>query len=337
MLFIKLGQDASMIKSTTLFLLFCSFNIHASHAVSGTFEATKSCPAYISKNNKTNPDNLMVQPTYHYPIKEVNRVPPDWVRVEFPDNHNTLRWVSASCGITEYNERDTTRCSSDAGMADSYVLAMSSQSGFCETYGYEAGKPECRKISRNSYQASHLTLHGLWPNQDACGQRYGFCGVRPQANHCDYSPVELSPAVAEKLKIIMPSYYYGSCLERHEWNKHGSCQILTTDDYFTLAMRLTTETDQTIFGHYLTEHKGEVIKLGTLRELIATSFGKKNADKVYLGCKSGVLVDIFIQLPPLMPLNEPLSSLIDKAPIYSGRDSCPANVIISNFSKEAWF
>ena len=326
-----------MIKTITLFLLACSFNVYPSHPVSGTFEATQSCPAYVSKNNKSNPDHLMVQPHYQYPLKEINKTPPDWLRIELPDAHNTLRWVSVQCGITEYNERDSNRCIADAGMADSYVLAMSLQSGFCQTYGYEAGKPECTNLAPNSYQANHLTLHGLWPNQDACGQRYGFCGVSPRTNHCDYSPLDLNSVVAEKLKKIMPSYHYGSCLERHEWNKHGSCQILTTDDYFTLAMRLTTEADQTALGQYLTQHKGETVSLSTLHELIATSFGNHNAEKIYLGCKDGILVDIFIQLPALIPLDESLISLINKAPAYPARDSCPNKITLSNFTKESWF
>lgn len=326
-----------MIKSTTLFLLAFSFSLNASQVVSGTFEATQSCPAYVSKNSKSNPDNLMVEPNQHYRLKEINKTPPDWFRVELQDSHHSLRWVSASCGRTEYTKLDLGTCTNEPGMADSYVLAISSQPGFCQTYGYEAGKPECMKLSRNSYQANHLTLHGLWPNQDSCGQRYGFCGIKPEASHCNYSPLNLSPGVANNLKKLMPSYYYGSCLERHEWNKHGSCQILTTDDYFSLAMRLTTEADQTVFGTYLTEHKGKVVQLTTLRELIVTSFGKKNAGKVYLGCKNGVLVDIYIQLPPLIPQNEPLSSLINKAPVYSNRDSCANKVTISDFNKESWF
>jgi ribonuclease T2 len=326
-----------MIKSIFLFLFFCVFNLNASQIVSGTFEATQSCPAYVSKNNQTNPDNLMVQPNQHYPIKEINKTSPDWVRIVFLDNHHSLRWVSTSCGLTEYSAHDLSHCSSDAGKADSYVLALSSQPGFCQTYGYEAGKPECLKLSRTSYQANHLTLHGLWPNQDACGQRYGFCGIKPEASHCAYSPLSLNPAVSQELKKMMPSYYYGSCLERHEWNKHGSCQILNTNEYFTLAMRLTTETDQSAFGKYLTENRGKVVRLATLRELITTTFGKSNSGKVYLGCKNGVLVDIFIQLPALIPFNDSLSTLISKAPVYPDRDSCSNNVSISDFSKESWF
>jgi ribonuclease T2 len=225
-------------------------------------------------------------------------------------------------------------CDSSAGMSDSNVLALSSQPGFCQTYGYEVGKPECRHLSKNSYQANHFTLHGLWPNQNACGQRYGFCGVKQLNNHCDYAPVDLSPDVSGRLRTMMPSYQYGSCLERHEWNKHGSCQILSADAYFSLAMRLTTEVDQSILGLYVTQNQGKTVQLVMLRDKIIEAFGKKNSEKVYLGCKNGVLVDIYIQLPALIPFDESLDSLIDKAPNYQYRDSCPKRVKISDFSKD---
>lgn len=91
-------------------------------------------------------------------------------------------------------------CDVSAGKSDSNVLALSSQPGFCQTYGYEVGKPECNHLSKNSYQATHFTLHGLWPTQSSCGQAYGFCGVKQRLDHCDYEPVELSPGIAEHLK-----------------------------------------------------------------------------------------------------------------------------------------
>ena len=326
-----------MIKFITLLLIACSFGVHAAIPVSGSFEATQTCPAYVSKNKKTNPDNLIVRPNQQYPMKEINRNPPEWVRIEFPEVRHALRWVKANCGIMEFNERDTNSCDDNAGMADSYVLALSSQSGFCETYGFEAGKPECRKLTKDSYQANHLTLHGLWPNQNNCGQNYGYCGVKPRANHCDYIPLDLSNDVSIELKKLMPSYNYGSCLERHEWYKHGTCQTLGADDYFSLAMRLTMEMDTSLFGRYLTAHKGETVKLSVLRELIAKDFGKNNAGKIYLGCKEGKLVDVFIELPALIPFNESLDSLINKAPVYQYHDSCNNNVTISNFNKDSWF
>jgi ribonuclease T2 len=325
-----------MIRSLCLFLLLCFNSVYAINAVVGTFEATKSCPAYLSKNNKTNPEQRMVVPGQKYVLKEINKNPPDWFRIEITDPQNTLRWVNSHCGQADYSEINQEACDDNAGMADSHLLALSSQPGFCETYGYEAGKPECRELTGNSYQASHLTLHGLWPNQTNCGQRYGFCNAQPRASHCAYSPLNLSPTVAEQLKKLMPSYHYGSCLERHEWNKHGTCTVLSQDNYFTLAMRLATEADNSVFGRYLTENRGKMVKRAYLRELIAQSFGAHNANKIYFSCKNKKLVDVYIRLPALITFNEPLTTLINQATDYPTHDSCPANLFISNFNKETW-
>lgn len=266
-----------MIKIINLFLIALSVNTYAINVSNLDFQATKTCPAYLSKNQGTNPNNLMVEPNKIYPVREINKPSPDWYRIEMLEQH-TLSWVSSECGLAQKNGQATSTCDS-AGMADSYVLALSSQPGFCETYGFEAGKPECRKLAKDSYQANHLTLHGLWPNIDVCGQHYGFCNVRPQTNHCDYTPVELSPIVSDELKKLMTSFNYGSCLERHEWNKHGSCQILSADGYFSLAMRLTTEADKSPFGVYLTEHQGQTVTLSVLREMIDKTFGVTNREK----------------------------------------------------------
>lgn len=225
-------------------------------------------------------------------------------------------------------------CDIHAGLSDSYMLALSSQPGFCQTYGYEAGKPECKHLSKNSYQAKHLTLHGLWPNQKACGQNYGYCGVEQKTSHCAYPPLDLSPQVSDRLQKIMPSYYYGSCLERHEWNKHGSCQILSANQYFDLAIRLTETADRSLFGEFLTQNQGQKVQLAQLREMIATTFGAINSSKIYLGCKKGILVDIYIQLPALIPYDSSLESLINEAPESQTHDTCPNNVILSNFNAE---
>lgn len=326
-----------MIKFITLLLLICSIQVNASVVVTGSFEATQSCPAYVSKKNKTNPDNTFVEPQQKYLVKEINHVNPDWLRIELPNRHHDLRWVSVDCGVSDYQEHNTSQCDNNPGKADSYVLALSLQPGFCQTYGYEAGKPECTKLSKNSYQANHMTLHGLWPNQESCGDHYGFCAARPKPNHCDYSPLNFTTDVSDNLKKMMPSYQYGSCLERHEWNKHGTCQVLSNNDYFSLAMRLTNEADQSEFGKFLTAHNGDVVKLTAIRDAFYRAFGAQNAGKIYLGCKNGTLVDVFIVLPPLIPFNESLTSLVNKAPDYKYHDACSTNVKISDFNKQSWY
>lgn len=306
--------------------------------VEGSFQATKTCQAYLSKNNKTNPDNRQVQPQQTYRLLEINRqTNPDWLRIQISEPNSTVRWVAAYCGVADYRINDPSSCNQNPGLADSYVLALSWQPAFCQTYGYEAGKPECLQLNAKSYQASHLVLHGLWPNQNNCGQSYGFCNAEPQKSHCDYPALSLSKDVAETLNVLMPSFAFGSCLERHEWYKHGSCQILTQDAYFSLALRLTKEADLTPLGQFLHEHVGEKVARKQLEELVRASFGKEATRKVYLGCKNGLLVDIFIQLPPLIPASESLESLVSKAPELKRYEGCPASLSISDFNSDTWF
>jgi len=244
----------------------------------------------------------------------------------YADSINTL-------DFEPHVKKSAANCS-NTGMADSHVLALSSQAGFCETYGFEAGKPECLKLPKESYQARHLTLHGLWPNLDSCGQRYGYCGVYPQYNHCHYDPLALSEQTSSALKQFMPSYFYGSCLERHEWNKHGSCQNLSSDEYFSLAIRLVNEADQSIFGQFLSENQGQTVKMSQLKTVIEQSFGLKNVNKINLGCKNGILVDIYIHLPALMPNENSLTSLINEAPDYFAKELCGSKIKISRFHNE---
>ncbi|MBN9229620.1 MAG: ribonuclease T [Legionella sp. 40-6] len=227
-----------------------------------------------------------------------------------------------------------TNCDFTPGIYDSNVLALSWQPGFCQTYGYEAGKPECLHLAQKSYAAQHLVLHGLWPNQKACGQSYGYCGVVPQGYHCNYPEVPLSTKVATALHELMPSFHFGSCLERHEWNKHGSCQNLNADAYFTLAMRLAREVDESPFGVFLTRNRGKNVSLTALHQAIVDTVGVDYAKTFYLGCKNSTLVDVYIELPAIIDEDEPLLSLIKRGPNYPRRDSCPRNVKISNFSRE---
>ena len=51
-------------------------------------------------------------------------------------------------------------CDVHAGMSDSNVLALSSQPGFCQTYGYEAGKrvPESEHEDDEGHDAICLVL-----------------------------------------------------------------------------------------------------------------------------------------------------------------------------------
>lgn len=316
-----------------LLCIFTSYAV-ASVNVSGTFLVTaEQCPAYVSKNNKTNPDHLSVYRDQNYPLKEINRPSsPDWFRVQVEGNDNPLRWVSASCGQANYDVEHS-RCDKAPGMANTYLLALSWQPGFCETYGYEAGKPECQQIKPESYPATHFTLHGLWPDQDACGINYGFCGASKQSIHCNYPPVNLSAEVGDHLAQLMPSYAVGSCLERHEWNKHGSCQFLTADDYFSQAMDLVDQINVSSFRQFIQKHIGSSVKQSDVFKQFEQSFGQGSAKTMHLGCTNNTLVDIYITVPVLNQTHNDLKTLLAQSEGHNVKSQgCGTSFTISDFS-----
>lgn len=305
---------------------------YASIPVSGTLLAEQACPAYLSKNQKTNPDQVHLSPNRQYSLVEANRANnPSWFRINVGGNTNPLRWVHKNCGQIS-SDRSAGNCHMQPGYADAYVLAMSWQPAFCQTYGFEQGKPECHRLNEKSYTATHFALHGLWPNQKACGTHYGYCQTNKRRRHCDYAELTFSAAVADELTKLMPSYAAGSCLERHEWNRHGSCQLLDLDAYFDLASQLTLQFDQSHFSQLVRKYAGGYVSLTQLKQAIQQDFGQPAVAKFYLGCQSGMLVDVWISLPAQPLLSMPLADLIDQAPAIDRHNRCPKEVYISDFT-----
>lgn len=225
-------------------------------------------------------------------------------------------------------------CDKTPGMADAYVLALSWHPAFCETHGYEASYPECLKLPDTSYQARHLVLHGLWPNQNNCGIYYEYCGVDIQKNYCDYPSLALASEVRQELRRMMPSYAHGGCLERHEWYKHGSCQLLSTNQYYSLALRLAREASVSPLGQFLQQHSGKTVSRTDLLTAVKRTFGQNHAGKIYFGCRDGMLVDVYINLPAVIPFGERLTSLVRKAPAFRRKNRCPTKILISDFTTD---
>lgn len=220
-------------------------------------------------------------------------------------------------------------CDLSPGTIDAYVLALSWQSGFCETYGYKSHKPECQS-DPGGHAAYHLVLHGLWPNQSECGLQYNFCKSVSKAHFCDYEPVTLDFMAMLALTTWMPSYTYGSCLERHEWNKHGTCQLLSSSDYFLLATHLTEEADNQI-NLFLINHLGQWVSRENLITYIAQQLDLKNKRLIYLGCKDNILVDIYISLPAEISNDKSLLELLKNSTVMQSNSRCGSEIKISNF------
>lgn len=288
--------------------------------LSGTFVSQQSCPAYVSKKKLTNPDQSQLMVASEYAIIEANQKhDPSWYRVIVPNARPKERWVKAECGIVHQAGNGTGQCSK-AGYADSYVLALSWQPAFCEI---KANKPECSVTDPDVYQARHFTLHGLWPNQKQCGIDYGFCGEvkQKQEDFCNYPAVDLDTASRDSLAEVMPSVSAGSCLERHEWHKHGTCQAhWSVQQYYELSADLTRQFNDSGMAYFMNRRIGQVVRTEDFVNRLAAVLGEAARNRIKLICKQDMLVEVQLMLAANLSLGHDLEALIATAPLQAGSE-----------------
>ena len=140
------------------------------------------------------------------------------------------------------------------GAFDYYLLSLSVAPSFCT---FEPEKSECRSITPAQYQATPLTIHGLWPN-------LAHTGSRRQPQYCDPSAFSVSPEVRSQLARLMPA---GPGLANYEWRKHGTCSGLTADQYFGTEAHLAQQANTTIGAAMLAQ--GDTIRIADLLQAIA--------------------------------------------------------------------
>ncbi len=220
-----------------------------------------------------------------------------------------------------------------AGQFDYYVLDLSWEPVFCAAH---AAVPECRSETPDRYDASHPVLHGLWPSLDNDPEHaYGYCGVDAAAREpdkprswCSLPAPDLSDATRSRLAALMPGAQ--SCLERHEWLRHGTCSGLSADDYFSLEESLAAQAAATNLGRYLADHAGQTVALSDLQALEASDFPLASG-AVVLRCAPAraaeALSEIVFRLKaPLWPGASLASSLAP--PPVAEADRCPPSVLI---------
>ena len=308
---------------TALLVLFVFSNsLLASAPASGTLTATQSCEAFVSKNKRTNPGDVQLSIGQKYAIIEVNKAnDPSWYRLTVPDVHPHERWVAENCGQIDVKIAGGTGSSGSsgnnkcntAGLEDSYVLALSWQPAFCETSSGQ-NKPECQVNDKKAYQANNFTLHGLWPNRQECGTKYEFCGeVKSKpGDFCDYPQLQLFTDVRKDLEQIMPSAAAGSCLQRHEWFKHGTCQTnLTIDEYFEVAINMTRQFNASGIGYFMSSHVGKTVTEAAFIARIDCALGADTHKSIELKCQGENLVDVYIHLTDVPDRNADLETLMN--------------------------
>lgn len=318
-----------MFRLLLIVLATSCFQLAWAEKASGEFTAKQTCPAYVSKNKATNPDKVYVLPGYEYDIIEVLSTNASWYRIIVPHANPKQRWVSADCGeaqlISSPDNSGSARCDID-GQADSYVLALSWQPAFCET---KPDKAECAISDPKAYQARHFTLHGLWPNKNSCGKNYGFCGeVKTQkTDFCDYPAITLATDSEISLAEVMPSVSAGSCLERHEWYKHGTCANRLIDDYFDLSADLTRQFNDAGMAYFMNRKIGQQVRTQDFIDRVGAVLGTATKERISLICEQDMLVEVRLNLSHDLIYGDDLEKLISGAPL-SSQSTCGETFLI---------
>jgi ribonuclease T2 len=188
------------------------------------------------------------------------------------------RWVKPAAGARAREERD-----SDPTRAE-YVLSVSWQPAFCET---KRDKAECATQTPNRFDATHFTLHGLWPQP----RRNAYCDVPPEMSLADKDgdwdrlpEPKLSDATRQRLAQVMPGTQ--SNLERHEWIKHGTCfHADSADEYFSRAIALIDQLNAAKAQGLFASNVGGEITGKAIRDPFDESFGEGAGDRVRVSCK----------------------------------------------------
>lgn len=299
-----------------------------------------------------------------------NTTNPQWLRVKTNAATSPLRWISGSCGqyltsvtnndlstpvsamepsqtttasdikainrdsLKEHSTKDqrqVSHCQLE-GNFDSHVLALSWQSTFCELNGNR--KAECSDLNKTDESPlwQQFSLHGLWPNRKQCGTRYGYCStlkLQP-SDFCSYPEIELNASVRKNLEEVMPSARYGTCLERHQWWKHGTCRNQDPNDYFLLATQLTQTINASAWvKNFIHGNIGKQVTRQELNTSFDKSFGQGAHTKMSLECAKGLLSEIRINLPEVIKGSDSIPALLAKAN-KAGKGSCPDTIIINN-------
>jgi ribonuclease T2 len=318
----------SILLAVSVLFALGSGGAQASVPVSGTLHAERDCEAFVSKKKKSNPDKARLEPGDAYVILEVNRPnQPDWVRVRVEDANPPERWVEASCGSQTLSglaageeetdsdppiDPDDPSLCQTAGLQDSFKLALSWQPAFCETH---RGKKECAANFPATFQsAGNFTLHGLWPNRESCGINYGNCERRAKPREfCDYPAPSINAEVFKQLSQVMPGT--ASCLERHEWYKHGTCQVdWDASEYYEVAIDLVRQFNDSGINKFMAANMGKQVQVEDFLAQVDNALGADARQRLQLTCSGGNLTDVFISLPAQLTPGADLSELIRSAP-----------------------
>lgn len=287
---------------------------HAEVPLSGSFLANSACPAYQSISRQTNPGNVTLSPGTAYQLSAANKTPATHLSIVIPGAEPNRRWVEVSCGTTDtplpVGEKRPVVQQSYRGTQ--YVLAVNWQPAFCETASHTR---ECRDQRPNSFEATHFTLHGLWPqprDNEYCDVSSRDLWASRDGRWRDLPPLDLTIAQRRDLDQVMPGAQSG--LDRHEWTKHGTCYGADQREYIADSLDLMLALNTSEVVDLFASNIGKRITLAQVRAAFDTAFGPGAGERVSLSCSEDgnriLITELQINLTGDITGPDDLSSLL---------------------------
>ena len=258
-------------------------NANAQVKLSGYFIARSECPAFQSIRRQTNPGNILTKVDHAYDLIAKNKDQATHYLIEINPAVDQ-RWVSVNCGEHVVPVDDGSTTGGSRGKKQNYILAVSWQPAFCEAH---SSKPECASQSGDRFDASHFTLHGLWPQP----RTNVYCNVAPNLvekdkakNWGNLPALELEETTRAELNKVMPGSQ--SELHRHEWIKHGTCyHNQTAEDYYQDSLKIMGELNASAVRNLFADNVGKQITSNQIQKAFDQSFGEGAGEKIKISCK----------------------------------------------------
>lgn len=191
-----------------------------------------------------------------------------------------------------------------------HILAVSWQPGFCET---RPDRKECSGQKAQRYDATHFSLHGLWPMKKSyCGVAADMRALDRKGNWLDLPKPAVDEDIAARLLIAMPGTQSG--LDRHQWLRSGTCQGGTAQDYFTRQLSLLDELNRSAVQALFAGRIGNQVTETEIKQAFDASFGKGAGERVRMRCRKAgarsVITGLTIGLAGDLSAGTGLSGLI---------------------------
>jgi ribonuclease T2 len=223
------------------------------------------------------------------------------------------------------------------GDFDNYVFSLSWQPAFCESH---QDKKECNSWKSGDFDTQNLVLHGLWPNKNNDKKHnYGYCNVsfeiRNQDNAdtwCQMPDLQLAEETIDKLNMVMPGHQ--SCLQNHEWYRHGTCSEMEPDEYFSTAARFVESFATTQLGALLSANVGKRLMFSKLILAAQEDYDDKAANLRFI-CQNGMLSEVRMYLNKELPKDGGITAAMLVNPGDKERTSCSGNILIDQFSDDS--